>query len=182
MRKIVNSTFVSLDGVINHMEAWHFTYSDGDAERVATEHLMAADALLMGRKTYEVYAGSWPNRDGDYADKINSMQKYVVSGTLDKADWANTSILSGNVVEEIADLKSQPGGDIVMHGYGPVAKALVRDNLLDVLHLWVHPALAGVGTLEEDMVFADGLNVPFKLLGTRTLDSGIVILTYSCVR
>lgn len=122
MRRIINSTFISLDGVINHMEAWHFAYTDDEAGQIATEQLLASDGLLMGRKTYEIYAGAWQERDGEYADKINGMAKYVASTTLTQAEWANSTVLGGDLVEEVTELKQEPGNDVLMHGFGPVAK------------------------------------------------------------
>lgn len=177
MGKIINSTFVSIDGVINHMEAWHFDYIDDETEQIALEQLQASEAMLMGRDTYDVYASSWPDRDGVLADKINSMRKYVASTTLDEADWNNTAVIKGDLVAEVAKLKAQPG-DILMHGFGPVAQALVAGGLLDVLHLWVHPHFAGVGTT-ADMLFSEGNNARLELLSNRTLKSGVVLLTYN---
>jgi dihydrofolate reductase len=176
MGRIINSTFVSIDGVINHMEAWHFDYTDDEADQIATEQILASDALLMGRTTYEAYAASWPQRGGVYAEKINGMQKYVASATLDKADWTNTAVIKGDLVEEVAQLK-QHDGDILMHGFGPVAQTLIRNGLLDVLHLWVHPHFAGVGT-SSDMLFSEGNNTRLQLTGARTLGSGVVMLSY----
>lgn len=176
MGKIINSTFVSIDGVINHMEAWHFAYTDDEAAAIATEQLLATDALLMGRKTYAGYAASWPQRDGAYADKINTMRKYVVSGTIDQADWANTTVIRSDLVAEVARLRQQDG-DVMMHGFGPVAQTLIRNGLLDVLHLWVHPHFAGVGTI-SDMLFSEGNNTRLELIGPQILDSGVVILSY----
>jgi dihydrofolate reductase len=180
MGRIVNSTFVSLDGVINHMEAWHFAYIDDESIQIATEQLFASDALLMGRHAYEVYADAWPGREGEYADRINSLRKYVASTTLKEATWANTTVIRSGLVEEVARLKQQEGGDILMHGFGPVARTLLAHDLLDELHLWVHPAFAGVGTT-DDMLFSEGNNAKFELLGTRTLKSGIVLLSYRTV-
>jgi dihydrofolate reductase len=176
MGRIINSTFVSIDGVINHMEAWHFDYTDDEADQIASEQLLASDALLMGRHTYEAYAASWPQRDGVYPDKINSIRKYVVSTTLDQADWANTTVIKGDLVPEASKLRQQ-SGDILMHGFGPVAQTLITNGLLDVLHLWIHPHFAGVGT-PSDMLFSEGNNTRLELIGTRTLNSGIVILSY----
>lgn len=181
MRRIINSTFVSLDGIINHMEAWHFEYSDEEAEQIATEQIFAADAMLMGRHTYEAYASSWGISEGTYADRINSMPKYVVSSTLEKADWANTKVLAGDLVEEVSRLKQEPGGEILTHGFGPVAKTLLAHGLLDELHLWVHPVFAGVGTT-ADMLFNPGMNVRLNLVGNRSLASGQIILTYQSVQ
>jgi len=176
MGKIVNSTFVSIDGVINHMEAWHFAYIGDEPDVIALEQLRASEALLMGRHTYQVYASAWPNRGGVYADMINSIPKYVVSTTLDKADWNNTTVIKGDLVSEVSDLKQQ-GGDILMHGFGPVANALITNGLLDVLHLWVHPHFAGVGG-PGDMLLHEGNNTRLELIGTRVLKSGIVLLSY----
>lgn len=176
MGKIVNSTFVSIDGVINHMEAWHFAYITDEQTQIALEQLQASEALLMGRHTYDVYATSWPSRDGEVADTINRMPKYVASTTLDKADWNNTTVIKDDLVAEVAKLKQQ-GGDILMHGFGPVANTLITNGLLDVLHLWVHPHFAGVGG-PGDLLLNQGNNSRLELIGTRTLKSGVVLLSY----
>jgi dihydrofolate reductase len=176
MPRVINSTFVSIDGVINHMEAWHFGYVDEEATQIATEQLLACDALLMGRRTYEVYAQAWPDRDGEYAAKINGMRKYVASTTLDQADWAGTEVIT-DLPKEVARLKEQPGGDILMHGFGPVARTLLAHGLLDELHYWVHPTFAGVGAT-SDLLFSEGTSARLALLGTRTLASGVVIISY----
>lgn len=178
MGKIINSTFVSLDGVINHMDRWHFAFIDAETDAVALQQLQASDALLLGRHTYEAYAGAWPGRDGDVADRINAMPKYVASTTLTTADWENSSILQGDLVDAVTELKRPPDRDILMHGYGPVAKTLLRHDLLDVLHLWVHPQLAGVGG-PEDLLLGEGLNTRLALLDVQRLTSGVVILSYS---
>jgi dihydrofolate reductase len=117
-----------------------------------------------------------PQREGVYPDKINTMQKYVASGTLDKADWANTTVIKGDLVEEVAQLRRQDG-DIIMHGFGPVAQTLIMNGLLDMLHLWVHPQFAGVGTI-SDTLFSEGNNARLELIATRTLSSGVVMLSY----
>jgi dihydrofolate reductase len=177
MGKIVSSTFISLDGVINHMEAWHFDFIDGESDALAMQQLCDSDALLMGRRTYETYASAWPGREGDYADRINAMPKYVASTTLQSPQWANTTVLDGDLAEAVAKLKQDIQQNILMHGYGPVAKTLVRHGLLDELFLWVHPMLAGVGTL-SDTLFSEGLNERLTLLDARTLSSGVVVLSY----
>jgi dihydrofolate reductase len=176
MGKIVNSTFVSIDGVINHMEAWHFAYVSDEPDQIALEQLQASESLLMGRNTYEIYASAWPDRDGVYADLINSIPKYVASTTLDNAAWNNTTVIKGDLVTEVAKLKQQ-GGDILMHGFGPVANTLITNGLLDILHLWVHPHFAGVGG-PGDLLLNEGNNTRLELIGTRILKSGIVLLSY----
>ncbi len=177
MGKIINSTFVSVDGVINHMEAWHFAYIDDEIEQIALEQIEPTEAMLMGRNTYDVYASAWPSRDGGLADKLNSMPKYVASTTIDKADWHNTTVIKGDLVAEVAKLKQQ-GGDILMHGFGPVAHTLMTNGLLDVVHLWIHPHFAGVGG-PGDLLLSPGNNTRLELIGTRVLKSGVVMLSYS---
>ncbi len=177
MRPIVNSTFVSLDGVINHMEAWHFDYVDDELGAIARDQLYTSDAMLMGRATYESYAGVWPSRSDEYADRINTIPKYVVSTTLTAPEWENTTVISGDMVDEARALKARDGQGILMHGYGPVAKTLLREGLLDELHLWVHPAFAGVGE-GDDLLLEPGLKTTLQLTGTQTLQSGIVLLSY----
>jgi dihydrofolate reductase len=177
MRPIINSTFVSLDGVINHMEKWHFNFVDAESDAFALDQIMASDALLMGRKTYDIYASAWPGRDGDYAERINAITKYVASSTLTAPTWNNTTVLTADVVDEVRALKAEPGGPILMHGYGPVAKALLGAGLLDELHLWVHPALAGIGA-GDDLLLRPGLTVELELAGQRVFKSGVVVLSY----
>lgn len=177
MRKIINSTFASIDGVINHMDVWHFDYIDDELSEIAMEQMMASGALLMGRGTYESYAGAWPTREGPMPDKFNSMPKYVVSTTMDKADWNNTTVIKGDLVAEATRLKREADGDIMTHGFGPVAQELIKHGLLDVLHLWVHPHFAGVGGA-ADMLFSEGIDTKLDLVGTRVLKSGIVMLSY----
>jgi dihydrofolate reductase len=177
MRRIVNSTFVSLDGVINHMDRWHFDFIDDELEALALEQIRASDALVMGRHTYDAYAGAWPGRDGELADRINAIAKYVVSTTMQAADWTNTTIIGGDLVDEVTRLKAEDGKNILMHGYGPVAKTLMRTGLLDELFLWVHPVLAGVGTT-DDMIWGEDVHARLALEDVKTLASGIVTLTY----
>src|SRR3954447_6123530 len=177
MRRLINSTFVSLDGVINHMDRWHFEFVDNDIESVALQQLSTCDAMLMGRHTYEAYAGVWPERDGALADRINQVIKYVASTTLAAPAWRNTVVLEGYLCEAVAARKREAGKDILMHGYGPVAKRLLREGLLDELCLWVHPMLAGVGTV-DDMVFTDGLNKRLDFACPNPLVSGVVLLTF----
>ena len=180
MRRIVNSTFVSLDGIVNHMDRWHFDYINDELHELALDQLRASDALLLGRHTYDIYAATWPGRDGEYADGINAMAKHLVSTTATTetaAAWANTTIISGDLVEEVRRLKDAPGKDILMHGYGPVAKTLMQHGLVDVLCLWVHPVLAGVGTT-DDMIWGADVHTSLTVDDVTTFASGIVVLTY----
>ena len=154
MRKIVNSTFVSLDGVINHMDRWHFDFIDDELEAHALDQLRESDALLLGRHTYEAYASAWPGRDGEVADRFNAMAKYLASTTMQTADWTNTTIIAGDLVDAVTRLKNEDGKNILMNGYGPIAKTLMRNGLLDELCLWIHPVLVGVGTT-DDMIWGE---------------------------
>jgi dihydrofolate reductase len=176
MRKIVNSTFVSLDGVVNHMEKWHFDYISEQSDQLAMRQLEDAGAMLMGRNTYEIYAQAWPQRDGEYADRINALPKHVASSTLTDPSWNNTTVLGSNLTDAVAELKAADGGDILMHGFGPVATALIRAGLLDELHLWYHPVLAGVGS-DDDVLLTPGLNVAFETTGVELFDNGTVVMS-----
>jgi dihydrofolate reductase len=175
--RIVNSTFVSIDGVINKMEHWHFDYIDAETDEITLEQLRAADAMLMGRVTYEIYAGAWPDRSGTYPELINAVPKYVASTTLKDPEWNNTTVLRGDLVEAVRELKAEDGGDLLMHGFGPVAATLMRAGLLDVLHLWVHPKFAGVGE-PNDLLLRPGVDSKLTWTGNRRLANGVVLLSY----
>ena len=172
MGKIVNSTFVSADGVINHMDKWHFGYTSEQTDELALRQLREADAMLMGRNTYDVYAATWPERDSEYAGLINTIPKYVVSTTLTDPQWNATTV----VPTMDAAVALRETGTILMHGFGPVAKALVVAGLLDELHLWYHPVLAGAGG-PDDVLLTPGLNVAFDHLATTTFDNGVVVIS-----
>jgi dihydrofolate reductase len=147
MRRIIESTLVSLDGVIEDPHLWATDYFDDEAEKHALELLLASDAMLMGRRTYEFFAAAFPHRTGEYGDRINSIQKYVFSSTLQKAEWSNSSIVSGDVVAEAAKLKQQTGKDLVIYGHGLLGHTLLKHHLLDELKLWIHPLFVGRGKL-----------------------------------
>jgi dihydrofolate reductase len=154
MGRIVVTEFVSLDGV---MEApgggedfdrggWVFEISQGDeGMKFKLDETMDSEALLLGRRTYEGFAAAWPERDGEFADRFNSMPKYVVSSTLATADWNNTTILGGDVVEEVAKLRAAPGGDIVVHGSARLVQTLIENDLVDELRLMIFPLVIGAG-------------------------------------
>lgn len=175
MGKIVNSTFVSLDGVINHMEKWHFDYVSDQTDELALNQLREADAMLMGRGTYEIYASAWPGRDGEYAERINAIPKHVVSTSLTSPEWNATTIVQGDLLDAAARLRKTTG-TILMHGFGPVAKSLAAAALLDELHLWYHPVLAGVGD-PDDVLLTPGLHATFETMGTTTFDNGVVVIS-----
>jgi len=174
MRKLVESTFVTLDGVISEPQTWGRPYWDDDHSAYATKLMDAADALLLGRKTYEGFAQAWPQRSGDaFADKINAMPKYVASNTLESATW-NASIIRGDVAAEVAKLKEQPGQGLLKFGTGDFDKTLLQHNLVDEFHFWMFPVAAGGG----QRLF-EGLDLThLKLLDTTKFGSGIVVLVY----
>src|SRR5215510_5562682 len=118
MRKIIESTLVSLDGVIENPHLWATEYFDSEAEKYALELLLASDAMLMGRRTYEFFAAAFPRQTGQYGQRVNEIPKYVFSSTLKKADWSNSSIVKRDVVTEVGKLKSQTGKDLVIYVHG----------------------------------------------------------------
>jgi dihydrofolate reductase len=180
MRKIIASFNVSLDGVVDHMEEWHFQYFGADAQEYARAQLWASDALLMGRKTFEGFSQAWPNMEeetGEFGVRMNTYPHYVVSSTVESAGWGDTTIIKGDILGEIAKLKEQDGRDILMYGYGPLAHELLKAGLLDEVRVWLHPILAGHGE-QENLFFRDGSNVPLELAETRQLDTGVLILSY----
>lgn len=177
MRRIINSTYITLDGVMEHLEQWHFDYVDDETNAFVSEQLLGSDALLMGRRSYEGHAEAWPSRTGDPADKFNAMRKYVASTTLRDPEWNNTVVLQGDLVEEVRKLKDEPGEDILMYGFGPVGATLLEHGLLDELVLWVHPVMVGIGE-PGDLLFRAGTSAKFELAGTRAFGAGVVILTY----
>jgi dihydrofolate reductase len=174
VRKLVESTFMTLDGVISRPQDWSPPYWDDEHTAYAGKLLDPADALLLGRDTYEGFAAAWPGRPGEYADKINSMPKHVASRTLTETTW-NASLIEGDVAEAVAALKEQDGGDIIKYGTGELDRALVENQLVDEFHFWVFPVVAGKG----DRLF-DGLDLTsLKLVDTSRFESGIVVLVYS---
>jgi dihydrofolate reductase len=177
MRRIIESTFVSLDGVIQDPHLWATEYFDSEAERHALELLSTADAMLMGRRTYEFFAAAFPHRTGEYGERVNRINKYVFSSTLKKADWSNSSVLEGDVPTEAAKLKAKVGKDLVIYGHGLLAQTLLKHHLLDELKLWIHPCFVGRGKL----LFREGEKTNLKLVGQKTLGTGVVVVTYQAI-
>ena len=175
MGKLVESTFVTLDGVIDSPERWSPPYWDDEHGAYAGKLLFAADALLLGRATYEAFAAALPARSGDdYTERINGMPKYVASRTLDEATW-NATILPGDVADEVAALKEQPGGELLKFGTGELDRTLLAAGLLDELHLWIFPVLAGGG-----QPLVTGIETThLRLVDSTRLASGIVVNVYT---
>ena len=173
-RKICESTLISLDGVFSDPHIWASEYFDAEAEAHALEALGSADAMLMGRRAYEFFAASFPHRAGAYGARINGIRKFVLSNTLKKADWSNSSIVKGDVVAEVAQLKQQSGKDLMIYGHGLLGQTLLEHGLLDELKLWIHPLLLGRGRL----LFREGTEAKLELVATKTLGTGVVVATY----
>jgi dihydrofolate reductase len=184
MGRIVVTEFVSLDGV---MEApgggedfkhagWTFEIARGDeGDKFKLDETVEAEALLLGRKTYEGFAAAWPSREGEFADKFNSMPKYVISSTLDGAEWNNSTVLDGDVVEEVSKLKQELGGDIVVHGSAQLVQTLVEHDLVDELRLMVFPVVLGGGK----RLFGDTSDKKrLRLAKSKTVGDGVTILVY----
>jgi dihydrofolate reductase len=181
MRRIINSTYISIDGVIENPHEWPSGRheDDGRGGQIQTDLLLGCDAVLMGRRTYEGFAPLWPTRSGDpYSDHINAMEKWVVSTTLTDPEWNNTTVIADDVVDTIRARKQQPGQDIVQYGFGAVTRVLVEHGLLDELRLWVHPFFVGRGS-PPDLLFREGAATELELVEATPLASGIVILTYN---
>jgi dihydrofolate reductase len=173
MRQIVVTEFVSLDGV---MEApgWTFKYWNDEIANFKGEESSASDALLLGRVTYEGFAAAWPESEDEGAEYFNGVRKYVVSTTLDRAEWNNSILIRENVVEEIAKLKQQDGKDIMVHGSATLVQTLMQHDLVDRYRLLVYPVVLGKGK----RLFQEGTPANLKLLESQSFSSGVVALVY----
>ncbi len=178
MRKIVAGLFVSLDGVFEAPDQWHFPYFNDEMGAAVDAQMKASDAMLLGRVTYQEFAGFWPSQttdDVDIADYMNNTPKFVVSNTLETVDWQNSTLIKGDVAAELTKLKQQPGKNISITGSGSLVRSLLRDGLLDELHLLVHPIVVGRGK----RLFPDGTEqLPLELVAAKTFSTGVLSLTY----
>jgi dihydrofolate reductase len=167
MRKVINSVFVSLDGVTEDPRSWAVVDPESGAE--AAQVLQALGGMLMGRGTYEYFADAMAEATGPYADAINAIRKYVFSSTLESADWDNSTIIRGDVVTAVTELKQQDGRDLMMYGHGRLSQTLLENHLVDEVRFSVHPVLVGAGS---------GQTLPLRLLGATPSPSGVVALSY----
>jgi len=184
MGRIVVTEFVSLDGVMEdpggaedfQHGGWSFEFSRGEeGNTFKLDEAFESDALLLGRVTYEGFAAAWPSRQGEFADKFNTMPKYVVSSTLEEPGWNNTTVLQGDVVEEVSKLKQAVDGDIVVHGSARLVQTLVEHDLVDELRLMVFPVVLGSGK----RLFGDTSDKkPLGLADSKMVGDGVAILTY----
>lgn len=189
MGKIVATEFISLDGVIEDPGGsedfvhggWTFEIDRGEeGDRFKLDELVEAEAQLLGRVTYEGFAAAWPEREGDadmggFAKTMNSMPKYVYSTTLESADWQNTTILAGDFAADIAKVKGEVDGVILVAGSAALVQGLIANDLLDELRLMVFPVTLGGG---KRLFADDGRKVPLTLTDARTIGAGIQLLTY----
>jgi dihydrofolate reductase len=184
MSKIVVTEFISMDGVVEapgggedfKYGGWSFAISRGkEGDQFKVDEALRAEALLLGRVTYEGFAAAWPSRTGEFADKFNNMPKYVVSSTLKDAGWKNTTVLRGNAVDEISRLKQTLKGEIVVHGSATLVQTLIEHDLVDELRLMVYPVILGTG---KRLFGATSDKKRWRLVVSQTVGEGILILTY----
>jgi len=186
MRKVIASEFVTLDGVMED-PTWTFRFSSEEQEKFKFDELAASDALLLGRVTYEGFAAAWPNMMeqyrgprraalGEYTDMMNGYPKHVVSTTLEEPlEWNNSTLIEGDVAEEVSGLKRQPGKDILVFGSGNLVNTLMEHDLIDEYRLMIFPIIVRSGR----RLFADGIEERvLDLVNTETFGSGVVVLTY----
>ena len=177
MRKIVAGLSISLDGVIEDADQWMGPWFDPELGQAIGSMIAAQDAMLLGRVTYDGFAAYWPHQTGDMADAMNGTAKYVVSGTLTSADWQNSTLIpAASAYAEIAELKQQPGQNIGMTGSATLVSSLLREGLLDELHLFLFPVVLGSG---KRLFAAPGDKLPLRLIDSATYDTGVVHLTYA---
>ena len=184
MRKIVVSEGVSLDGVFDAqtMGKWAQPFSSEERHEFVRQSVLAADALLYGRTTYDMEAYYWPQQKDDkygIADRMNSLPKYVVTSRPLQSQWNHSTIIKDNVIDEITSLKQQPGNDILVKGSATLVQALMQSGLVDELRLMLHPVVAGSGK----RFFNDGMDLTkFKLIKSKPTSLGIVLLTYEVAK
>jgi dihydrofolate reductase len=180
VRKVIVSEFVSLDGVFEAPDQWHFPYFNDEMGQEIGAAMGQADAMLMGRVLYEEWSTFWPQQDPEenpIAARMNGIQKYVVSTTLEgPLGWNNSTLIGENVAEEISRLKQQPGKDISISGSGSLVRSLLKDGLIDELRLMVHPVVVGSG---KRLFEEGGEQIALELVDSKTFSTGVVYLTYA---
>jgi len=176
MRKLIESTLVSLDGVVGSPEKWAMPFWDDENKRYALSRLSEVDAFLLGRVSYEKFAASWSQIKGDdYFDRINSLPKFVASTSLRETTW-NATLIKGDVAEEVSKLKKQPGKNIMKYGTSQLDRTLIEHNLIDEFHFSIFPIAVGSGPRLFDGV--DTTRLRLKLTGTTSFRNGVVVLSY----
>jgi dihydrofolate reductase len=182
--RIVVTEFVSLDGVMEdpggaenfRHGGWSFEIDRGDeGNTFKLDEALSSEALLLGRVTYEGFAEAWPSREGEFADKFNTMPKYVVSSTLEEPDWNNSTVLKGDVADEVAKLRQKQDGDIVVHGSARLVQTLIEHDLVDEFRLMVYPVVLGSGK----RLFGEASDKkPLRLVDSKVVGDGVAILIY----
>lgn len=178
MRKIIVSEFLTLDGVMEAPEKWSFQFQNEETARFKHEELFASDALLLGKITYQGFADSWPSRQGDFADRMNNIPKYVVSTSLHQLPWNNSFQIKDHLVDEVSRLKQQSGQNILVVGSGVLVQALTQVQLVDEYWLLIHPVILGNG----ERFYKDGSQAGLRLVQARSFDTGMVLLQYQLER
>jgi dihydrofolate reductase len=182
--RIVATEFVSLDGVMEdpggaenfRHGGWSFEISRGqEGDKFKLDEAFSSEALLLGRATYQGFADAWPSREGEFADKFNSMPKYVVSSTLEEPEWNNSTVLKGDVAEEVRKLRQEQDGDIVVHGSARLVQTLLEHDLVDELRLMVFPVVLGSG---KRLFGETSDKKPLRLVDSRVVGDGVTILIY----
>jgi dihydrofolate reductase len=179
MRDVVASTYVTLDGVFED-PAWSAPFWSDEAQHFARDQLWASNALLLGRTTYEAFAGSWPTeewieREGEFAERMNSYPKYVASRSLSEPlEWNNSHLLDGDTADAVRKLKEESGGDILMYSSATLMRDLMKHDLVDRFRIWVHPLVLGKG----GRLFAEGDEAKLELDDVTTLPNGVAVLDY----
>ena len=177
MRKIKSNFFISLDGIVESPDKWHFPYFNDEMGTAVGAGFATADAMLMGRVLYDEWAAYWPEHaDDPFGDVMNATKKYVVSNSLQAAEWQNSEIISGDVAQKLNALKAQDGGDIAMSGSPTTVRWLLRQGLVDELNLLVHPIAVGQGLAR--LFPPDEPSLPLKLLNAETFATGVLNLRY----
>ena len=179
MGRLVNSTYLSLDGVVQHAESWTFDYRTDDAAQYSHELLFGSDALLMGRHTYDIFAGHWPSVTDDtgFADRMNTLPHYVISEALTEPSWANTTVVSRRDAHDAVKQLKDEVGAVLQYGFGPVTTDLLSAGLVDELQFWLHPLLVGA-TNSADLIAHTTPEARLELSDLRRFASGLLILTY----
>ena len=178
MRKLISSFFISLDGVVEAPDKWHFPYFNDEMGAAVGEAIAASDSMLIGRRTYEEWAAYWPQQDpasDPFVSIMNETPKYVASTTLDTVEWQNSTLLEGDLAEAVNALKAQPGKNIGMSGSATLVRSLLEAGVLDELRLLVHPIIVGHG---KRLFGADGASVPLRLASAQSLATGVQYVVY----
>lgn len=176
MRKIIAKTHTTLDGFIDNPHLWSMPYANEEVQKYSMGLVLGCDTLLLGRVTYVGMSQAWPGRSNPYADHVNRIEKYVVSSTLEKAEWEPSTIIHGDdLVATVTELKKRPGGDIMIWGCGQLTDTLMEHGLLDEYRLLVSPVIVGQG---QRLFRGENVTASLELVDSKTFDTGLIALAY----